>query len=110
MTRIELEPGSFDAVAAFYSVLHVPKAEQAQLFRDIATWLRPGGLFLAALGQGTDDVHTTWLGAPMFFGSHSPDVNRSLLAEAGFTLLVDEVVTMAEPEGPATFHWVIGVV
>lgn len=110
MTSLEFEPGTFDAVAAFYSILHVPRAEQPALFRTVASWLRPGGMFLAALGSGTDDVHTTWLGTPMFFGSHRPDVNRSLLAEAGFTLLVDEVVTMDEPEGPATFHWVIGTV
>lgn len=88
----------------------MPRAEQPALFRNVASWLRPGGLFLAALGSGTDDVHTTWLGAPMFFGSHPPQVNRELLGLAGFTLLVDEVVTMAEPEDPATFHWVIGTV
>jgi hypothetical protein len=46
-------------------------------------------------------------GTPMFFSSHAPEVNRRLLTEAGFTLVVDEPVTMHEPEGPATFHWVL---
>lgn len=109
MTSLDFD-AEFDAVTAFYSILHVPKTEQAALFRKIAGWLKPGGLFLAALGTGTDDVVEPWLGAPMFFGSHQPPVNRELLREAGFTLVVDEVVTMTEPEGPATFHWVIGAV
>jgi hypothetical protein len=32
---------------------------------------------------------------------------RVLLAEAGLAVLADETVTMQEPEGPATFQWVI---
>jgi hypothetical protein len=43
----------------------------------------------------------------MFFSSHDAPTNRRLLTEAGLTVLVDELVTMHEPEGPATFQWVI---
>ncbi|HEX3649718.1 MAG TPA: hypothetical protein VHV49_14940 [Pseudonocardiaceae bacterium] len=39
--------------------------------------------------------------------SHDPATNRLLLADAGLTVQVDELVTMHEPEGPATFQWVI---
>jgi hypothetical protein len=34
-------------------------------------------------------------------------VNRRLLAAAGFEAVRDEMVTMREPEGEATFQWVI---
>lgn len=108
MTSVEFPPTSLDAVTAFYSIAHVPRDEHRTIYRRIATWLRPGGHFLAALGIGSD--HGTvddWLGAPMFFSSHDAPTNRRLLAEAGFTILVDEHVTMHEPEGPATFQWVI---
>ncbi|MEV4055594.1 class I SAM-dependent methyltransferase [Amycolatopsis sp. NPDC049688] len=109
MTGLSFPDGSFDAVTAFYSVLHVPREEQGALFTRIAAWLRPGGWFLAALGcSGADGVEAAWLGAPMFFSSHAPAENRRLLTAAGFTLEVDEPVTMQEPEGPATFHWVLG--
>jgi hypothetical protein len=43
----------------------------------------------------------------MFFSSFDADENRRLLHLAGFQTLVDEVVTMQEPEGPATFLWVL---
>jgi ubiquinone/menaquinone biosynthesis C-methylase UbiE len=108
MSTLELPPASFDAVTAFYSIAHLPRNEHGALFQRIAMWLRPGGHFLAALGTG--DTHGTienWLGAPMFFSSYDTQTNCLLLNEAGFTTLVDENVTMQEPEGPATFQWVI---
>jgi SAM-dependent methyltransferase len=109
MTGLSFPDGSFDAVTAFYSVLHVPREEQGALFSRIARWLRPGGWFLAALGcSEANGVEDDWLGTPMFFSSHAPEVNRRLLTAAGFTLVIDEPVTMHEPEGAATFHWVLG--
>ncbi|WP_158850277.1 class I SAM-dependent methyltransferase [Saccharothrix deserti] len=108
MTTLRFPPDSFDAVTAFYSIGHIPRHEHAALFARITRWLRPGGLFLAALACGSSDgVQDDWLGAPMYFSSHDPATNRALLRQAGLTLLVDEQVTMREPEGPATFQWVI---
>jgi SAM-dependent methyltransferase len=108
MAAVSFPDGSFDAVTAFYSVLHVPREEQGALYARIARWLRPGGWFLAALGcSEANGVEDDWLGTPMFFSSHAPAENRRLLEAAGFTLVVDEPVTMLEPEGAATFHWVL---
>ena len=42
-----------------------------------------------------------------YFSGFQPETNRRLLAEAGFELLRDELVTIREPEGDATFHWVL---
>lgn len=108
MTTVEFPAESFDAITAFYSIAHLPREQHAGMFRRIAAWLRPGGHLLAALGHGeTDGVEADWLGAPMFFSSYDAPTNRRLLAEAGLDVLVDEAVTMDEPEGPATFQWVI---
>lgn len=109
-TSLDLEPGSFEAVAAFYSFNHVPRDLLAGVFARVHTWLTPGGLFLTALGTSDTDSWTgEWLGAPMFFSSFPPETNRLLLREAGFELLLDEVVTFLEPEpdGEATFQWVL---
>lgn len=108
MTTVEFSPASFDAVTAFYSVAHVPRDQHGPLFRRIAGWLRPGGHLLAALGCYADEgTVEDWQGAPMYFSSHDAQTNRRLLADAGLTPVVDETVTMQEPEGPATFQWVI---
>lgn len=108
MATVDFPAASFDAVTAYYSIAHLPRELHADLFHRIASWLRPGGHLLASLGcGGTDGTVADWLGAPMFFSSHDAATNRRLLAAAGLTVTVDEVVTMTEPEGQATFQWVI---
>jgi SAM-dependent methyltransferase len=110
MTTIEFRPASFDAVVAFYSIAHVPREQHGALFQRIATWLRPNGHVLASLGCSADaGTVEEWLGAPMFFSSHDAQTNRRLVAEAGLSVLVDEAVTMQEPEGSATFQWMIAL-
>jgi SAM-dependent methyltransferase len=108
LTEVEFERGSLDAVVAFYSLNHVPRELLAPLFGRIHTWLVPGGLLLAALGQSDLEGWTgDFLGAPSYFSSFPPETNSRLLREAGFTLRRDEVVTIREPEGPARFQWVL---
>ena len=107
---LELAETSFDAVAAFYSLNHVPRELLGGLFASVHRWLQPGGLFLASLGVGETDSWTgSWLGTTMFFSSWDPDTNRRLLGEAGFELLLDDLVSMHEPEpsGTSTFQWVL---
>jgi cyclopropane fatty-acyl-phospholipid synthase-like methyltransferase len=107
-TEIQFEPESLDAVAAFYAFNHVPRDLLAGLFARIRTWLADDGLFLAALGTGdTEGWVGEWLGATMYFSSHPPETNSRLLREAGFELLRAEVVTIREPEGEASFQWVL---
>ena len=52
MAALQLRPASADAVAAFYSLIHVPLSDQQALFPRIRDWLRPGGYFLAIVGAG----------------------------------------------------------
>lgn len=110
MTQVTFPKASFDAITAFYSIAHVPRDLHAGLLQRIATWLRPGGHFLASLGSGgSHDAVEDWLGVPMFFSSHDPQTNRQLIVDAGLVILVDENVTTQEPEGASTFQWVIAV-
>ena len=107
-TALELEPGEFDAVAAFYSFNHVPRDLLAGLFERIHAWLVPGGLLLASFGASDTEAWAGgWLGTTMFFSSFPPETTRRLLSEAGFELLLDELVPMVEPEGEVAFHWVL---
>jgi cyclopropane fatty-acyl-phospholipid synthase-like methyltransferase len=106
---LELPPASFAAVACFYVLGHVPRERHATVYRLVAQWLRPGGLFLVNMGA-SDDAGTIeeWVGGvPMYFSSWPPEANRRLLAEAGFELLLDALETTHEPEGDTTFQWVL---
>ena len=105
---LELAPASFDGVCALYSIAHIPREEHPGVFARVRRWLRPGGVFLASLGVGDLAGWTgDWLGEPMFFSSHAADENLRLLAEAGLDVAHADAVTMREPEGEATFQWVI---
>jgi cyclopropane fatty-acyl-phospholipid synthase-like methyltransferase len=46
MLDLAFEAASFDAVAAFYAVTHVPRQRHAELLARIAGWLRPRGVLL----------------------------------------------------------------
>ena len=108
LTELVLPPGSADAVASFYVLNHVPRELLAGLFARVHRALVPGGLLLATLGASDLPGWTgEWLGRPTYFAGFEPATNRRLLAEAGFELLRDELVTIGEPDGDATFHWVL---
>lgn len=108
LAALTLPAESFEGVTALYSIPHVPREGHAGLFREVVSWLRPGGLLLASLGAGdSPDWTGQWLGAEMFFSSFDAATNRELLREAGFALLYDDVISMREPEGTANFLWVI---
>jgi SAM-dependent methyltransferase len=106
LTTIEFPDSSIDAVCAFYVLNHVPRDLLPNLFARVHRWLKPGGLFLATLGASDiPNWEGDWLGVPMYFSGHEPEQNRALLA--AFEFVADEVVSITEPEGAVTFHWVL---
>lgn len=106
MTAVTFAPHSFDAVAAFYSITHVPREDHAMLFERIAAWLKPGGLFIASLGAADcPDWLGEWLGAEMFFSHYDATTNERLVQEAGFTIEHAEIIDQDNED--ARFLWVI---
>ena len=109
MTALDLAPASLDAVVAFYSLTHVPRADLPELLAAVLRWLRPGGILIASMGaqDSPDAVEPDWLGAPMFFSHHGAKKNRALVRRVGFEL--EEAVVEVEPEDrhDALFLWIV---
>ena len=109
MTALDLEPASFDAVVAYYSLTHVPRDEQPDLLAGIRRWLRPGGLFLASMGADDEpgDVEADWLGVDMYFSHFGAKANRRLVEKAGFVIESAEVAVEPEDRHDARFLWIV---
>lgn len=109
ITQLDFPPATFDAVSAFYSIIHVPRQEQSKLLRDIASWLRPGGLLVATMGAGSmkADYDEDFLGAPMYWSSFDSETNRRLVVEAGLHVISAREETAEEFGNPVTFLWVV---
>lgn len=108
-TSIELEAAAFDAVVAFYVLNHVPREELASLLGRILRWLRPGGYLLATFGAS--DL-PGWYGRAIggletYFSGYEPEATLGLVRGAGLEIVQDDLETTEEPEGPATFLWVL---
>ncbi len=109
MSALEFPPGSFDGVAAFYSIIHVPRAEHGALLQRIAAWLRPGGLLVATLGASStaSGYEPDWLGAPMYWSHFDGPTNRRLVAAAGLEIVSARDELEDEDGAPVSFCWVV---
>ena len=109
MTKLDFPESSFDAAAAFYSMIHVPRDEQAELLCKIADWLRPGGYLVATMGADSTEAYFNedFLGKPMYWSNFDSETNHRLVKEAGLSILSAEEETAAEFGKPITFLWVV---
>jgi SAM-dependent methyltransferase len=92
--------GAFAGIVAFYSIIHVPRAELALAFAEMARVLAPGGVLLVSFHIGEETRHLdSWWERPVDvdFHFHLPAAIRAGLAEAG--LVVTESIER-EPYAP----------
>jgi cyclopropane fatty-acyl-phospholipid synthase-like methyltransferase len=109
MTDVSFAPEAFDAVVAFHSIIHLPRAEHPALLGKIRRWLKPGGVFLAtwALGEweGEENDWEGW-GAPMRWSHHHGETSLELLRGAGFAIERAEARTTRGTRGDESWLWV----
>jgi ubiquinone/menaquinone biosynthesis C-methylase UbiE len=107
VTALSFPAESFDAVVAFYSLIHVPLAAQPALLTSFAEWLVPGGHLALITGwtawTGSEDG---WLGgeATMWWSHADVETYDRWLSEAGFAVLRWEYVP--EEDGGHSLFWV----
>jgi hypothetical protein len=71
----------------------------------VATWLKPGGIFVASFGAGpAGDWQGKWLGTDMFFSHNDEATSLSLVQRAG--LQVSRAETVDQDNEDARFLWV----
>jgi 2-polyprenyl-3-methyl-5-hydroxy-6-metoxy-1,4-benzoquinol methylase len=110
MTELAFAPETFDAVVAFHSIIHVPRAEHPALLAGVYRWLKPGGVFLATMTvtdyEGRDEDWGGW-GAPMVWSHYDSKANVAMLREAGFEIHYAEPRTGLGTGDAETWLWVL---
>ncbi len=84
MSSLHFPDGSFQAITAIYSIIHVPREEQARLFASIRRWLKPSGTALLVLGANDTPYgeESDWFGAPMLWSHYDAETNLEMLRDA----------------------------
>jgi SAM-dependent methyltransferase len=108
-SSLSFGPGSIDAVVAFYSIIHLPRDEHAGVFANIATWLRPEGIFVGCMGARVDEgTAEDWIDdIPMYWSSYGADAELELIANAGLEIVRTEELANFEDGREARFLWFI---
>ncbi|MGA3540611.1 class I SAM-dependent DNA methyltransferase [Micromonosporaceae bacterium DT194] len=92
---------SFDAIVALFTLLMLPRAEITQTLVRFRECLRPEGLLVLAMVEAdVDDAPYSLLDAPARISGWPRHELRRVLAEAGFTVWVEDV-RLYEPAAPA---------
>ena len=107
LTEIEFEQ-AFAAIASFYVIEHVPRAEHAEIFERFHRWLAPGGHLLFTIEPDDEPgIVGDWLGTPMFFSQHDAETTLALVRAAGFEVLRAEIETQVEGDREVAYLWVL---
>ncbi len=107
-SEIDFRAHSFDAIASFYTLDHIPRRRHEKLFMKFYRWLRPEGFLLISIEDSDQpDIVAEWLGSPMFFSHFDAETNRHLVGEAGFEVISDRVETQMEQHSEVPYWWLL---
>ncbi|KAK4237930.1 methyltransferase [Achaetomium macrosporum] len=107
MTVLCFEPASFDGVVSFFTLFHLPRAEQRDMFARICSWLKPGGMFVFNLATVDEEaIYGEMLGHGMFWSSYGVGESMAMVEGVGLEVVEAEVLE-SEPDGGVKFVWVV---
>jgi SAM-dependent methyltransferase len=89
MLALDAPDGAWAGIAAFYSLIHIPREEMVRALCELRRVLRPGGWLLAGFHVGREVLHRDEMwGEPVSldFLFFLPGEVEGWLREAGFTL------------------------
>jgi ubiquinone/menaquinone biosynthesis C-methylase UbiE len=106
MLALEVEDESWGGIAAFYSIIHVPRGEVIAALSEWKRTLKPGGLLLLAFHTGDEVVRRDEMWGhrvALDFVFFTPEEMEGYLRTAGFE--VEETIVRAPYESVEYPSW-----
>lgn len=115
MAALSFEPASFDGVISFFTIFHLPRAEQKGMLSNIHSWLKPGGMFVFNLATvDEEEIHGEFLGHGMFWSSYGVEDSKAMVRDVGLEVVEAEVLEAgdgqleeSDPDYGVKFMWVV---
>ncbi len=102
MNELDFTDNAFHCITAIYSLFHVPKEKHFSILKNFHRMLKQSGILFFCVGHlGGDDINE-FLGEEMFWSNYPPEKTLSLVKEAEFEILFDEVLD----RGDELQYWV----
>ena len=100
MTTLSIPPSALDGVVCFFTLFHLPRAEQRAMLSKILVWLKPGGLLVINFATvDEEEIYGEMMGHGIFWSSFPVELNRAMVEEVGFEVEVDAPDEFEEDEG-----------
>ncbi len=103
MNRLDFAASSFDGLAAFYSIIHVPREKHPLLFENFHRMLKPDGIILVCMGPDEWEAVDEYQGTEMFWSHYTPERSLQLVKDAGFQIIYDDILT----KGGEKHYWIM---
>lgn len=91
MAGLAFEPASFEGAVCFFTIFHLPRAEQRSLLSRIYSWLRPGGMFVVNFAVfDEEEIYGEMMGHGIFWSGFGVEESKAMLTGVGFELVEAE--------------------
>jgi SAM-dependent methyltransferase len=107
MAALSIPNASLDGCVCFFTLFHLPRAEQKPMLSKISDWLKVGGLLVCNFATfDEEEIYGEMMGRGIFWSGFGVEENRAMLLDAGFEIEGEEVLE-SEADGGNEFLWVV---
>lgn len=106
MAGLSIEAQSVDGIVCFFTLFHLPRAEQKPMLSKIYSWLKPGGLLVCNFATfDEEEIYGEMMGHGIFWSGFDANGNQTMLEEVGFEIEAEEVLE-SDADGGNEFQWI----